>query len=102
MDDTGDVTENGQEDVDEKVGTTATLEEHTKRRKDDGDNDLDDVAAEMSVRNRSLPFRRVHSAGRVGVMADLRSGERHVGGVFWCIRRSVCGIEDFLGVVRVW
>lgn len=65
MDDTGDVTENGQEDVDEEVGTTATLEEHTKRRKDDGDNDLDDVAADVSVTSRFLPFRRVHSAGRV-------------------------------------
>lgn len=45
MDDTGNVTKDGQEDVDEEICATATLEEHTKRRKKDGDDDLDDITA---------------------------------------------------------
>lgn len=44
MNDTWDVTEDSQQDVDEKVGTTATLKEDTKRWEDDGENDLADVA----------------------------------------------------------
>jgi hypothetical protein len=37
------VTENGQEDVDEEVGIAATFQEDTNRRQDDGEDDLDDV-----------------------------------------------------------
>jgi hypothetical protein len=44
VDDTGNVTQNGEEDVDEEVGTTATLEEDTHGREDDGKEDLADVA----------------------------------------------------------
>ena len=44
MDDTRDVTQDGQEDVDEKVGIATTLKENTKRRQNDGEDDLDDVA----------------------------------------------------------
>jgi hypothetical protein len=50
VDDSGNVTKDGQQDVDEEVGTTAALEEDTKRREDDGDDDLDDVAESRSVR----------------------------------------------------
>jgi hypothetical protein len=51
VDDSGNVTKDGQQDVDEKVGATATLKEDTKRREEDGDDDLDDVAAiEVSTR----------------------------------------------------
>lgn len=45
MDDTGNVTQNGEEDVDEEVGTTTTLEEDTDGREDDGKDDLADVAS---------------------------------------------------------
>jgi len=45
VDDTGNVTQNGEEDVDEEVGTTATLEEDTHGREDDGKEDLADVAS---------------------------------------------------------
>ena len=38
------LTENGQQDVDEEVGIASTLEEDTKRRDDNGEDDLDDVA----------------------------------------------------------
>lgn len=32
MNDTGDVTKNGQQDIDEEVGIASTLQEDTKRR----------------------------------------------------------------------
>lgn len=48
MDDSGNVTKDGQQDVDEEVGIASTLEEDTKRREDDGEDDLDDVAAGKS------------------------------------------------------
>jgi hypothetical protein len=37
-------TEDGQEEVNEEVGAAATLKEDTKRREQDGEDDLDDVA----------------------------------------------------------
>jgi hypothetical protein len=37
-------TEDGQEQVDEEVGTAAALEEDSERRQHDGADDLDDVA----------------------------------------------------------
>lgn len=43
MDDTGNVTKNGQEDVDEEVGAATTLKEYTERWEENGDDDLDDV-----------------------------------------------------------
>lgn len=45
VDDTWNVTEDSQQDVDEKVGTAATLEEDTERWEDDGENDLADVGS---------------------------------------------------------
>merc|ERR1712070_404348 len=44
VDDTGDVTQDGEQDVDEEVGTASALEEDTDGRQDDGEDDLDDVA----------------------------------------------------------
>lgn len=38
-------TKDGQEQVDEEVGTAATLKEDSERREHDGADDLDDVAA---------------------------------------------------------
>jgi len=53
VDDAGNVTKDGQQNVDEQVSTTAALEEDTKRREDDGDDDLDDVAErQVSTRRR--------------------------------------------------
>jgi hypothetical protein len=51
--DTGDETQDGETDVDKQVDTAALLEEDTQRREDDGKDDL----------------------------ANVRSGERHDGGV---------------------
>lgn len=53
VDDTGQVGQAGQEDVDEEISTAAALEEDTQRRQEDGKQDL----------------------------ADVAGGERHVGGV---------------------
>lgn len=54
VNDSGNVTKDGQQDVDEEVSTAAALEEDTKRREDDGDDDLDDVARKkVSTRRRS-------------------------------------------------
>lgn len=38
------VTKDGQQDVDEEISIAAALEEDTKRREDDGEDDLADVA----------------------------------------------------------
>lgn len=44
VDDSGDVTEDGEEDVDEEVGTAAALEEDADGGEEDGEDDLADVA----------------------------------------------------------
>ncbi len=42
--DVGTYAEDGQEDVNQEVGTTPALEEDAERREDDGKDDLADVA----------------------------------------------------------
>jgi len=44
VDNAGDVTKDGEEDVDKKIGAASTLKEDSKRREDDGKDDLADVA----------------------------------------------------------
>jgi hypothetical protein len=44
VDDSGDVTEDGEEDVDEEVGAAAALEEDAEGGEEDGEDDLADVA----------------------------------------------------------
>lgn len=43
VDNTGDVTQDGQQDVDQEISTTSALQEDTQRRQEDGENDLADV-----------------------------------------------------------
>lgn len=43
VDDTGNVTQDGEEDVDAEVSTASALQEDTHRRQDDGEDDLEDV-----------------------------------------------------------
>lgn len=45
------LTEDGQEDVDAKIGTAATLKEDTQRRENDGKEDLADIAISRVSRN---------------------------------------------------
>lgn len=74
VDDAGNVTKDGQQDVDEQVSTTAALEEDTKRGEDDGDDDLDDVAErEVSTRRRSCSqssFRQRSPRKRRGTVGE--------------------------------
>lgn len=49
VDDTRNPTQDGQTDVDEEVSATATLEEDTQRRQDDGEDDLADVTVGYQV-----------------------------------------------------
>ena len=54
MDDAGYVTQDGEQDVDEKVTTASSLEEDTQRWEDDGDDDLADISEEeLSVYKES-------------------------------------------------
>lgn len=77
VDDARNVTKDGQQDVDEEVGAAATLEEDTKRRQDDGKNDLDDVA----ITTQSAPSLFVlRGIRRKQQEQHSRSSERHVGG----------------------
>ena len=73
----GNVTEDGQQDVDEEVGVAATLEEDTKRGQDNGEDDLADIAGWLLVRAW------VGEAGGGRRKAgDIPGGERHGDG--WC------------------
>lgn len=45
MNDTWNVTQNGQNDIKEKGTTASNLKENTQRRKNNGENDFDDVCA---------------------------------------------------------
>jgi len=44
VDDSRNVTKDGQQDVDQEVGAATTLKEDTERWEEDGNDDLDDVA----------------------------------------------------------
>lgn len=46
MNDAGNVTEDGEQNVDQEITTASALEEYTQRRQEDGEDDLADVAVE--------------------------------------------------------
>ena len=48
MDDSWNVTKDGQQNVDEEICIAASLKEDTQRRDEDGANDLDDIALRES------------------------------------------------------
>lgn len=45
VDDTGQVTQDGEQNVDEQISTASSLQENTQRGQDDGEDDLADVAS---------------------------------------------------------
>jgi hypothetical protein len=49
VDDTREVTQDGEQDVDEEITAASALEEDTDRREDDGKDDLADVAVLVSI-----------------------------------------------------
>lgn len=86
MDDTRNVTKDGQNNVDEEVGIAASLEEHSERWEDDGEDDLDDVAVRilsaLLCYDVAAAFRKGKQRRNGENRAEYsRSGERHVGGV---------------------
>jgi hypothetical protein len=102
VDDSGNVTKDGQQDVDEEVGTATALKEDTKRREEDGNDDLDDVAARevstrVDVRVPRSYSRRPGGRGRDGETTgrrDSRSGERHAGGVGLKVLGVISGVVE--------
>ena len=73
MNDSGNVTKDGQEDVDEEICTAATLKENTDGREEDGKNDLDDVAIRLSV----ICVRRVTRPAPLGASVNEDWGRTH-------------------------
>lgn len=49
VNDTRNVTQDGQQDVDEEVCAATTLKEDSERGQENGDNDLDDVSEHLSA-----------------------------------------------------
>lgn len=49
MDDTGNVTQDGQQDVDEEVGIATALKEDTQRWENNGKDDLADIASGLWI-----------------------------------------------------
>lgn len=58
------LTKNGQEDVDEEVCAAAALKENTERRDEDGEDDLDDVAAGLVSLSFPSPSARTRRGKR--------------------------------------
>ena len=56
VDDTRNVAQDCQEDVDEEISIATALEEDTKRWKDDGENDLADIAVSTKCQPCSSSF----------------------------------------------
>lgn len=55
VDDTRDVAQDCQEDVDEEIGIATALEEDTKRWEDNGENDLADITMSPTCQPYSSP-----------------------------------------------
>jgi hypothetical protein len=87
----GNVTQDGQQDVDEEISIAAALEEDTQRWEEDGKDDLANVAEAMLAYCKKLSLRR----------AGIRCGERHVGGCclfdgeeWMCLMVRGCDFRD--------
>lgn len=57
MDDTGDITQDGEQDVDEEISIASALEEDTQRWEDNGEDDFADVAGEKCIGQLELRYR---------------------------------------------
>jgi len=95
VDNAGNVSENGQEDVDEEVSAAATLKENSERGDEDGEDELDDVASGERHDGR-LKFGGVWRVFRWGVLGLLFAGEVYKSerasnevGEVWCFIAKV-------------
>lgn len=67
MDDTGDITQDGEQDVDEEISIASALEEDTQRWEDNGEDDFADVAGEKCIGQLELSTEaKERKAGRGG------------------------------------
>ena len=102
MDDARNVAQAREHDVDNQVSAAATLEEHTKRWEDDGEDDLDDVAATLvstgGLNKVALRSRDVEEEVSLALRSRLPSGERHG---CWCCLGVMVGDDmvflEFVG-----
>lgn len=94
MDDAGNVTQDGEEDVDAEVGTTAALEEDTNGREEDGKEDLADVAVERRRTLAGKPEKpRVSLAGQI-------SGRGKA--AYLAVKAILCDLELAVGIGGSW
>ena len=83
MDNTRDITQDREEDVYEQVRATTALEEDSKRREEDGEDDFDDItggSVSADIRDAARDRSRRHPRERVSVAREgrrLPAGERH-------------------------
>ena len=87
MDDAGNVTQDGEEDVDEEVAVAAALKKHAEWGKEDGEDDLDDVAAEenVSVRASGAAQAALRGTGGEGTNLPVKGMMKDVvNEVRWC------------------
>jgi hypothetical protein len=81
VDDSRDVTEDREQDVDEQIGAAAALEEDAEGREEDGEDDLADVAAWCVSREFSVMFAFNSSLGssrRAGAGAEAPEEESYL------------------------
>ena len=76
MDDTGNVTQDSQQDVDEQVSTAAALQEDTQRGEEDGKEDLADVAGRVSRSSESRQKERTMKCGSNRRLAQAQARAR--------------------------
>lgn len=81
VDDSRNVTQNREEDVDQEIRVAAALKEDTERRKEDGKNDLADIAV--------ITFRsaRAHTLFQDDYcMLKRRAHRNHSSGIHWVLQ----------------
>lgn len=71
VDDARNVTQDGEQDVDEQISTAAALEKHTQRWQEDGKDDLADIAVFSTMLAALLPEEASTEKKRGGSMIYL-------------------------------
>lgn len=74
VDDTRNVTQDGQANVNEQVGTTSPLQEDTQWREDESKDDLADVAVRIEKRSACLELELATQATATSILGPRRMG----------------------------
>ena len=87
MNDTRDIAQDGQQNIDQEVAAASALEKDTQRWEDDGKNDLADITTRQSKVSRRL-HRTASSAklSRAGRIARERAGESNREGTYEAVK----------------